>query len=180
MKIGERWSLSVRFLHWLGAAAILFMLAFGFVMVNLIDDPGRRFDLYQAHKSLGLLILILMIARIGLRLAHAAPTPIATIPLWQRRAAASAHVLLYALTIALIIAGYAMVSASPLPLPVALPFGFKAPNLLAPDFALSERFKQVHHVLAAILALCVALHVAAALKHQFIDRNGTLRRMGLF
>jgi len=156
------------------------MLAFGLVMVNLIDDPNQRFDLYQAHKSLGVLVFVLMIGRIVTRLGNAAPAPIATMPLWRRRAAASAHVLLYGLTIASSLAGYAMVSASPLPLPVALPFGVNFPNLLAPDHDLSERFKRIHHALAAILALCVAMHVAAALKHQFLDRDGTLRGMGLF
>ena len=90
------------------------------------------------------------------------------------------HILLYALTIALTLAGYATVSTSPLPLPVALPFGLHAPNLLAPDYALSEGFKKAHHALAAALALCVAIHIAAALKHRFVDRDGTLRRMSWF
>jgi cytochrome b561 len=155
------------------------MLALGWAMVNIVDDPGERFDLYQAHKSLGLFILALTLARIGLRLARGTPPPIATIPRWRRRAAGMAHVLLYVLTIALILAGYAMVSASPLPLPVALPFGLTAPNLLAPDYELSERFKQIHHVLAAILAICLAGHAAAAVKHRFVDRDDTLRRIGL-
>lgn len=180
MSASSVWPLSIRVLHWLGAAAILFMLALGFAMVNLVGDPGARFDLYQAHKSIGLFVLALMLARLALRLTRAEPQPIATMPAWQRRAAEATHGLLYTLTIALTLAGYAMVSASPLPLPVALPFGFAAPNLLAPDYALSERFKQAHHVLAVILALCVAGHVAAALKHRFIDRDGTLRRMRLF
>jgi cytochrome b561 len=175
-----RWPFALRLLHWLAAAAILFMLALGFVMVNVVDDPGERFDFYQLHKSLGLIVLALMFARVAIRVFSVAPAPIVTIPRWRRRAAEAAHLLLYALTIALILAGYAMVSASPLPLPVALPFGLKAPNLLASDYALSERFKQIHHVLAAILALCVAGHIAAALKHRFIDRDGTLRRMNLF
>ena len=90
------------------------------------------------------------------------------------------HVFLYALTIALALAGYASVATSPLPLPIALPFGFHAPNVLAPDFSLSERFKQAHHVLAALLALCLAGHVAAALKHRFVDRDGTLRGISPF
>jgi cytochrome b561 len=174
-----RWPLPTRILHWLGAAAILFMLALGFAMVNLVDEPGRRFDLYQLHKTLGIFVLALMLARIAWRFASATPAQIATIPSWQNRAAQAMHVLLYALTIALTLAGYAMISASPLPLPVALPFGFHVPNLFAPDYALSERFKQVHHGLAAILAVCLVGHVVAALKHRFVDRDGTLRRMSL-
>jgi cytochrome b561 len=176
----RRWPRPVRVLHWLGAAAILFLLALGFVMVNLVDDAGERFDLYQLHKSLGLIVLALMLTRGAVRLLSAEPAPIATIPLSQRRVAKAVHGLLYAVTIALIFAGYAMMSASPLPLPVALPFGLTAPNLLAPDIALSEFYKQIHHVLAGILAFCIVGHVVAALKHRFIDRDGTLRRMSLF
>ncbi len=180
MSADPAWPLSIRILHWLGAAAIVFMLALGFAMVNLVGDPGARFDLYQAHKSIGLLVLALMLARLALRFIRAKPAPIASIPSWQTRAAAAMHSLLYALVIALTLAGYAMVSTSPLPLPVALPFGFTAPDLLASNYALSESFKQLHHVLAAFLALCAGGHVAAALKHRFIDRDGTLRRMSLF
>jgi len=90
------------------------------------------------------------------------------------------HALLYGLAIAVPLVGYASVSASSLPLPVALPFGYQAPNLIAPDQPLSENLKQAHHILAAILAICVAGHAGAALKHHFIDRDGTLRRMAPF
>ena len=180
MSGAPRWPLTVRLLHWFGAAAILFMLALGFAMVNLVENPGERFDLYQAHKSLGLFVLALMLARLLLRLVYAPPSPIATIPISQRRAASIVHGLLYILTVALILAGYAQVSSSPLPLPVALPFGLEAPNLLPPDNGRSELLKQIHHGLAALLALAVVLHVAAALKHRFLDRDETLRRMSLF
>ncbi len=176
----SRWPRSIRLLHWLGAAAILFAFALGFAMVNLVDDPGERFELYQAHKSLGLLILALTAARLALRFARAAPKPIVTIANWRRRGAGTMHIVLYVLTIALILAGYAMVSTSTLPLPVALPFGFTAPNLFAPDEAVSERLKQAHHVLAAALALGLAGHIAAAIKHHFVDRDETLRLMKPF
>jgi cytochrome b561 len=175
-----RWPLSMRLLHWLGAATILLMLALGFIMVNFVAEPGRRFDLYQWHKSLGLFVLGLMLVRILCRFARPAPLRLPATPLWRDRAARAMHGLLYALTIALALAGYAMVSSSPLPLPVALPFGLHAPNLLAPDYGLSERFKAMHHVLAALLALSVTGHVAAALKRHFIDCDGTLRRMRPF
>jgi cytochrome b561 len=177
MSGAPRWPFSLRLLHWLSAAAILFMLALGFAMVNLVENPGERFDLYQAHKSLGLLVLALMLARMFLRLVYAAPPP-TRIP--QRRTASIVHGLLYLLTVALILAGYAQVSSSPLPLPVALPFGLEAPNLLAPDYERSELLKQVHHGLAALLTVVVIIHVAAALKHRFLDRDETLRRMSLF
>jgi cytochrome b561 len=174
------WSLSTRLLHWIGAAAILVMLALGFAMVNLIGEQGLRFDLFQFHKSLGLFVLALMLIRVLWRFARPAPEPLAEIPAWQNRAAVAMHVSLYALAIATALVGYAFVSASTLPLPVALPFGLHAPNLIAPDYALSERLRRVHHFLAAVLAIGVTGHVAAALKHHFIDRDETLRRMRPF
>jgi cytochrome b561 len=180
MNESARWALSTRILHWLGAGAILFMIGLGFVMVNFVTAPGRRFDLYQLHKSIGLFVLALMLVRIVWRVSRPAPPSIPTIPPWQNRAARGMHVLLYMLTIALTLVGYASVSTSTLPLPVALPFGFHAPNLLAPDAALSERFKHAHHILAAILAISVAGHVAATLKHRLVDRDGTLYRINLF
>jgi cytochrome b561 len=103
-----------------------------------------------------------------------------TIPHRHDRAARGMHVLLYVLTLALALVGYASVSTSPLPLPVVLPFGFQAPNLLAPDYALSEEFLRAHHIIAVILGLCVAGHIAAALKRHLVDRDGTLRRISLF
>jgi cytochrome b561 len=171
------WSLSTRLLHWIGAAAILFMLALGFAMVNLIHEQGLRFDLYQFHKSLGLFVLTLMAVRGVWRFARPTPAPIGTIPAWQNRAAKAMHAALYALAIATALAGYAAVSTSSLPLPVALPFGLHAPNLLGPEEALSGRLRQAHHVFAALLAICVAGHVGAALKHHFIDGDATLVRM---
>ena len=171
------WSLTTRLLHWIGAAAILFMLALGFAMVNLIHEQGLRFDLYQYHKSLGLLVLVLMAARALWRIASPTPEPIATIPVWQVKAARAMHGALYALAIATALAGYASVSTSSLPLPVALPFGLHAPNLLAPDESLSRGLRRAHHLFAGLLAIGVAGHVAAGLKHHFIDRDATLTRM---
>jgi cytochrome b561 len=175
-----RWALPTRLLHWLAAAAILLLFALGFVMVNFVTAPGPKFDLYQLHKSIGLLVLALMFIRIGCRFAYLAPPPIMTISHWPDRVAGCMHVLLYGLTIALALVGYASVSTSPLRLSVALPFGFHAPNLLTSNFESSEQFREAHHVLAALLALCVAGHVAAALKRRLLNRDGTLRRIGLF
>jgi cytochrome b561 len=179
MNAAARWPLSTRLLHWFSAGTILFMLALGFVMVNFVTEPGRRFVLYQAHKSVGLFVLALMLVRIVWRLVRR-PTPGVTIPRRHDRAARVMHISLYALTVALTLVGYASVSTSTLPLPITLPFGFQAPNLFAPDYRLSEIFLRAHHIIAVILGLCVAGHIAAALKRHLVDRDGTLRRISLF
>jgi cytochrome b561 len=153
------------------------MLGLGVAMTQIVSEPARRFDLYQLHKSLGLLVVFLLAARLGWRVAFAPPQPASG---RANRPARAMHALLYLLLLALGLVGYAMVSTSALPLPVALPFGLTAPNLLPPDEAQFAFFKETHHLLAAALALCLAGHVGAALKRHFVNRDGTLRRMWLF
>jgi cytochrome b561 len=173
----RRWPFAVRLLHWVSATGIVVMLGLGVTMTQLVDDPGRRFDLYQLHKSMGLLFLLLLAARLAWRVAPSCSAPSMD---QNEKLARLMHATLYALSIGLGLAGYAMVSTSSLPLPVALPFGLEAPNLLPVNEAQSEFFTTAHHLLAAALAFCVAGHVAAALKRHFVDRDGTLRRMSLF
>ena len=73
--------------------------------------------------------------------------------------------------------GWLMVSASPLPIPIHLPFGFKVPNLTGPNALIEAGAKFTHEVLSKLVIGGVALHVAGALKHQFIDHDGVLSRM---
>jgi cytochrome b561 len=177
MTARPRWALAIRLFHWVSAIGIVAMLGLGVAMTQLVADPGRRFDLYQLHKSLGLMLLLVLAARLVWRIAFSSPPS----PLDHGETPARLmHAMLYVLSIGLALAGYAMVSTSSLPLPVELPFGLTAPNLLSPNEAQSEFFKTAHHLLAAALAFCLAGHVAAALKRHFVDRDGTLRRMWLF
>ncbi|MDR3496522.1 MAG: cytochrome b [Ancalomicrobiaceae bacterium] len=172
-----QWSITGRLLHWLSAGLILFMLALGLVMVEGTADAARRFELYQLHKSCGMLVLGLTGIRALWRLGAVQPPRPPGMSRPERLASRLVHGLIYTAIFALAATGYAMVSASPLPLPVELPGGFSVPNLIAPDFALSEQMKALHHVLAWGMLALVALHVAAALKHHFLDRDDILRAM---
>ncbi len=97
-------------------------------------------------------------------------------PRWQQRAAHATHILLYLLFFTVPIAGWAYSSASGFPV---VWFGVVAlPDFVAPDRALAAALKALHAVLAYALAALVALHVAAALKHQLVDRDALLARMG--
>ncbi len=173
-----RWSLATRLLHWLCAAAIATLLGLGLYMVWIVDDAARRFDLYQRHKTLGALVFALTLARLAARAVARGPGWPEAMSRLRRAAAGGAHAALYGLSLAATLTGYAMVSTSPIPLPVALPGGFSVPNWLGPDFAASERWKTAHHASVLALGLLAAAHAGAALWHRFFERDAVLSRMG--
>ena len=163
-------------LHWLAGALILELIAHGFIMVHGGLSAATAFDLYQSHKSLGFVVLVLTAARLFARLSSASPAPAAA-PQWERRLAALVQGALYALTIVAIIAGWLVVSTSPLPVPTQF-FGlFVIPNIAPPDAALFAAATLAHTLAAWSIAGLVALHVAGALKHHFVDRDDVLTRM---
>jgi len=96
---------------------------------------------------------------------------------WQRNAAHATHVAMYMLFFAVPLAGWVYSSAAGFPV---VWFGVLAlPDFVAPDKALAASLKTVHALLAYTLAALVAVHVAAAIKHQLVDHDGLLARMGL-
>ena len=160
-------------LHWLLALMILSSLSVGLYMTSLPFSP-RRLQLYNWHKWAGVTILVLSAARLLWRLTHR-PPPALPMPGWQVRASAVAHGLLYVLFFAVPLAGWAYSSSAGFP--VVLYGVLPLPDLVAVDRALAEDLKPLHRWLAWTLGAVVALHIAAALKHQFIDRDALLRRM---
>ena len=172
-----RWSAPVVALHWLGAAAILFLLALGLAMTHADLDAALKFDLYQLHKAVGWLTLVLTLARLAARALTRAPAPLAASPMWERAAARVAHVGLYALALAVAASGWVRVSTAIVPVPISL-FGLTTiPDIAAMDLALSETMARLHALAAYGLAALIALHAAAAIKHGFADRDGAWRRM---
>ena len=160
-------------LHWLLALMILSSLSVGLYMTSLPFSP-RRLQLYNWHKWAGVTILVLSAARLLWRLTHR-PPPAVSMLNWQVRASAVAHGLLYVLFFAVPLAGWAYSSSAGFP--VVLYGVLPLPDLVAVDRALAEDLKPLHRWLAWTLGAVVALHIAAALKHQFIDRDALLRRM---
>jgi len=160
-------------LHWLLALLILGSLAVGLYMTGLPLSP-TRLKLYNWHKWAGVAILVLSAVRLLWRLTHRPPAD-APMPAWQNRAAHAAHAALYGLFFAVPLAGWAYSSSAGFPVVL---FGvLPLPDFVAPDRALSETLKPLHQWLAYALAALIALHVLAALKHHFIDRDGLLLRM---
>jgi len=160
-------------LHWLLALMIVGSFAVGTTMVDL-PFSVTRLKLYNWHKWAGVLILALSAARLLWRLTHRPPADL-PMPAWQRRAAQGAHLALYALFFAVPLMGWAYSSAAGFPIVL---FGvLPLPDFVPVDRELAESLKPWHGRLAQLLAAVVLLHVAGALKHHFIERDGLLRRM---
>lgn len=163
-----------RVLHWTTAILVLLQLPLGIVIAN--EAGGTLQDaLYNAHKSIGALILPLVVARLAYRLTHRPPPLPGDIAPIQRLAAAVTHWALYALLIVEPLLGWAGTSAYPAPVPF---FGlFNLPPLVAPNRALSEQLLALHERVALAIVVLVALHIGAALYHHFVRRDRVLQRM---
>lgn len=170
-------------LHWLMAICMIVMLGVGLVMGEEdILPPDARFAAYQFHKSLGLTFLVLTFVRLGWRLAHKAPPlPQGMKPI-EILISKLVHVAFYGLMIVLPLTGWAVVSASPRGIPTMWFNLFQWPHLpfltdIENKEEVSEMTGEIHETLAWICMILIGLHVAAALKHHFINRDNVLSRM---
>ncbi len=160
-------------LHWLLAVLIAGSFCVGLTMSDMAISP-MRLKLFNWHKWAGITILALSALRLLWRLTHRPPADV-PMPVWQQRAAHATHGVLYGLFFLVPLAGWAYSSAAGFPVVV---FGvIPLPDLMPVDRALAELLKSSHHMLAFALAFVVLAHIAAALKHQFLDRDGLLLRM---
>jgi cytochrome b561 len=160
-------------LHWLMALLITAGFTLGVTMTDLSMSP-KKLRYFSYHKWIGITVLGLLLVRALWRALHRAP-PDEPMPRWQRRLAHLTHGLLYLLMFATPIAGWLYSSASGIPV-VYLKL-WQLPDLVPKDPALAKVLVQVHALLAWTLACVVLVHSAAALKHHFVDRDATLRRM---
>lgn len=172
-------------LHWTIAILILSQIAGGLYMHNLPNTAPGKFDLYQLHKSFGLSILLLSIVRLGWRLTHRPPALPDTMPGWQVLIARATHWLFYFFMIVTPLVGLAIVSVSPKDIPTFW-FGIiPVPHIgflegIANAAETETTLIELHKKLAfGILGLFV-LHVGAALKHHFVDKDDVLRSMSAF
>ena len=175
---GLRYTITAIALHWVLALGLVGTFALGVYMHELPFSPWRL-KLYNWHKWAGVTILALSALRLVWRLTHRPPAlPVAmeaAMPAWQRMAHHATHHALYALFFVVPLVGWAYSSAAGFPVVV---FGvLPLPDFVPADKALAELIKPWHEITALALAGLVVLHVAAALKHQLIDRDGLLTRM---
>lgn len=160
-------------LHWVVVALLIVQVTLG----NIADSLPlglEKLAILARHKSFGITILGIAVIRLAWRYFNRPPPP-PPMPRWQHVAANLNHWALYALLFAMPLSGWLMSSASNYPVSW---FGLaQLPDFVAPDRELKDLFHELHHLFAWFLYALVGLHLAAALKHQFVDRDGLLFRM---
>ena len=160
-------------IHWITAFAVIGLLASGLAAANQPDDAAKT-AILRVHAAIGATILLLTLLRIAWwALVDTKPDPVAGLPGWQERASRLAHLLLYALVIVMGASGIGMMILSGAG---TILYGGAAGPL--PDFTLYPP-RAAHGAAAFALLLVAALHVAAALHHQFVRRDRLLARMGI-
>jgi cytochrome b561 len=160
-------------LHWGMALALVALFGVGLYMTGLPFSP-QRLKLYNWHKWAGMVVLGLSLWRLLWRLTHPAPA-LPAMPVWQRRVSQQAHVALYVLFLVVPLLGWAYSSAAGFT--VVLWGVWALPDWVPANPALAEVLKPWHGWAANTLAVLVVLHVLAALKHHYVDRDGLLFRM---
>lgn len=161
-------------LHWLVAALVAGQFAWGWLMIDIPKQPpGPRAEAFNLHKSFGLLILALMVARLAWRLGHPPPA-LPAMAHWQKNLAQATHAGLYVALFAMPFSGYLGSAVSGYPVKF---FGIVLPAWASPNPALKEFLSAVHYAVAWLFVALLATHVAGALRHALIDRDGLLHRM---
>jgi cytochrome b561 len=168
------WGAIAKTFHWLLAILILAQLTLGKIAEETALSPFKL-DLFVWHKSLGVSIVLLVLLRLAWRLGNPPPAAPPGIARLETILAKAGHTLLYALMFTVPLSGWWVSDASRVP--------FKAfwivplPDLLPADRAMQDLAEVVHGVSIKVLIVVVIVHIAAALRHHFLLKNETLRRM---
>ena len=169
-----RYSGVAMLLHWLIAAAV----AANFIIPETLEGlPHEQYmDAMWPHKALGLIIFVLVVLRLIWRLVNAPPPLPSSFKPWERVLAKASHTLFYVILLAMPVVGYIANSYDGSDVNV---FGlFTVPRLPVPaDDEFAHKLFHLHGAVGTALLVLIGLHVLAALKHQFVDRNGELYRM---
>ncbi|HTD12615.1 MAG TPA: cytochrome b [Steroidobacteraceae bacterium] len=172
----RRWGAVSQFLHWLIVALIIVQFTLA-LYADTLPVGSRKVGVLANHKSFGITILALVIIRLAWRCLNPTPPLPSTLKPYERTLARVTHALLYVLLFVQPLSGWMMSSARGFP--VAW-FGFRSmqlPDLVPKNQTLYHVLVDIHGTLAVILVAVVVLHVAAALKHHFVLKDDTLRRM---
>ncbi len=156
------------------AGLVFAQLVLGPLAVSWRLSP-TKLDLYVWHKSIGMLVLALVILRAIWRLLNPTPALPVDLPRWEQNGARLSHALLYLMMFMLPITGWIINSAANIPFKVF--WVYPLPDLVVPNKSLEELAKTVHFVLVIGLSILLILHIGAALRHHFIRRNNILLRM---
>jgi cytochrome b561 len=172
-EILRRFTVVQRVLHWLMAICILAMLFIGVGMVSTVAP--KYLTLVSIHKPLGVAILVLALVRLAVRLRYGAPPLPADLPEPMKLAAHLSHYAFYILMIALPLIGWGMLSAAAYP--IVLFGGVRLPAILPQSDSLHTALWNAHYYLAFAFFALILLHVAAALFHALVRRDGVFEAM---
>lgn len=197
MSTTTRYTKTAVILHWLIAIAIFSMFALGWFMEGLPKEGAKQtaYDLFNfgiytwqladaatprtfyfnLHKSIGVTILGLIVIRVLWRVTHKPPALLSSYKVWERKLATGVHHLLYSLMIALPVSGVIMATYSKYGIKW---FGYPLIKGLDNNAA-RESFKEIHELIGIVILVMLILHIAGALKHHFVDKDDTLKRMTL-
>ncbi|MEJ6394225.1 cytochrome b [Gymnodinialimonas sp. 2305UL16-5] len=164
-----------RWIHWLMALCIIPMIPAGFIMIQEGIPRALQNTLFLFHKNMGSLLLLLIVVRLLYRWRNPAPAEPAHLPDWQVKVAALTHWLLYALLVVMPLSGYIRVRAGGFPIEALDALG--VPALVPRSDQLAAVAKDVHLFAGYAIAGLVAMHIAAALHHAVIKRDGVFSRM---
>src|SRR5277367_109209 len=170
----QRFTPLQRLLHWLMAVCILAMLFIGVGMVSTVMP--RYLTLVSIHKPLGIAILVLALIRLAVRLRFGAPPLPPDLPEPLKLAAHASHYALYVLMIGLPLIGWAMLSSASYP--IVLWGGVRLPAILPPSDSLHALLWNAHFYLAFAFFALILMHLAAALFHALVRRDGVFESMG--
>lgn len=161
--------------HWVTVLLIAVMYGLGWTMTDLESADPSKFCLYQVHKSIGIVILVLVVLRLAWRLVRRPPAHPPHMAAWEKAAATGAHIALYGLLFLQPLLGILQSNAANFP--IVFWGGFELPALIAPDKTVADILLETHHILASVLAGLILLHIAAALRHHVLLKDDVLRNM---
>ncbi len=172
-----KYALTSRILHWVMALLIIFLLGLGIYMSDFLSkDSSNRLEVYNLHKSLGVLVLILVFLRIINRLLTTTPALPFAISALEKKLAKFGHFALYFLMITTPLSGYLMSSFAGYPVKL---FAIELPNFFEANFEFAGFFAETHELSAFSLLGLIVIHILAVIRHRFFDKpgNDVLNRM---
>lgn len=165
----------IQLTHWLSAPLIIGLFILGIWMVELSYYHNWYQRAPDIHKSLGVLLFIIMLVRVTARCMQTQPEPLTNLPNWQHKAAEFTHVLMYICTFIILISGYLMSTASGKA--VVVFDWFSIPALISYGDTQADNAGLIHQYTAYVLICSVILHVLAFVQHQFFYKDKILKRI---
>jgi cytochrome b561 len=170
----EKYSLSMRIIHWLMALLIITLLAVGLWMSGLPNEYPGKYDVYALHKSFGVIALLLIVVRISVRMRSKVPALPKEINKFDTGLSAITIFVLYACMFAMPMSGYLMSTFGGHPVHL---FGLELPSVVSQNPDMGKFFWNVHGYAGYVLIVFIGLHILGSLKHIAVEKVNLFKRM---